>query len=331
MTAILSRPQRSIGRRDHLGPVRVHERLAIGGAIRTGAGIHLGWLEREERVVALRRLHPRHVADEVGMARLRDEARVAMRVVHPNVVATLGMARHHGEVLFAMEYVPGASLAEIAEAAPGGLEPSIASAIAGGVLRGLHASHEARGLVGPGVSPASVLVGEDGRARVIGFDAPGPATADAAAARLPYASPEQLLRRGVDARRDVYAASVMLWETLTGLPLFRAATVEGTLQRILSGVVPAPSRCAVWVGAELDAIVLRGLARDPADRFASAAAMANALEQASCASARAGAVARALAGMDLGCIRGRRSLVDRVHRREGKVLHIECTRSATND
>ncbi len=312
----------------------MHERLAVGST-----SVHLGWLVSAEHLVAVKRLHPHHVADELAIARVREEARIAMSVHHPNVVSMLGLVRHPGELLAVFEYVPGASLAEIWGGVTGGLEPHVASAIAASALRGLHAAHEVRKPAGAraggtlrrvsSVSPSSVLVGEDGRARVIDFDVPGTTYANAVEGKLAYASPELLLRRSVDARRDVYATSVVLWETLTGRRLFRGPTVQTMLRKILAEAVPAPSLFAPSVGPELDAIVMRGLARDPADRFSSASAMARALEQTPCASADD--VARALAAMDLACVRTRRSLVDGVQRREESVLHIDCSANASTD
>jgi serine/threonine-protein kinase len=325
-------------RRDPLGALRMHEPLGAPGALAT---MHLGWLVRGGRLVAVKRLHPLHGADEIGRARVREEARRAMSVDHPNVVVTLGIVHRAGETLAAMDYVPGASLAEIGLAARGGLDARVATAIAAGALRGREAAHDSRAPargVPRAVSPARVLVGEDGRTRVLDFDVPGASTAGAVVDELPYAPPEQLVRGrvraasagdGLDPRRDVYTASVVLWETLTGRPLFRRPTVEGMLRAILEGPVPAPSGFAPGIGRALDAIVLRGLARDPGVRFTSAHSMAYALEQASCASAEE--VARAVAGMDLPCIRRRRSLAEAVRTREGKALHFECTRSASKE
>ena len=318
-------------RRERLGLLRIHERLAARGA----PSIHFGWLVRAGRLVAVKRLQPVDVADEVGIARIREQARLAMGVAHPNVVATLGVVRQPGEVLAAMEYVPGASLAEIAEAAPGRLEPHVATAIAVGALRGLHAAHEARrrtAIAPRAVSSRRVLVGEDGTARVLDFGVPDPRTADSVVYDLPYAPPEQLVAGGSggareDARRDVYGASVVLWETLTGRTLFHGATIAGTLQSILEGAVPEPSRFAPGIGRELDAIVLRGLARDPRARFESASAMAGELARAACGGADD--VARALASLDSPCIRRRRGLADEVQRREGNTLHFVCTQVAS--
>lgn len=336
MTAIASRPLRSVRsprRRDRLGLVRLHERLDAPGA----SSVHLAWLVHAGRLVAVKRLHPVHVADELGIARVREHARVAMGVDHPNVVATLGVVRRPDEVFAAMEYVPGASLAEIAEAAPRRLEPHVATAIALDALRGVQASREARLLssgVPRSVSSDSVLIGEDGRTRVLDFDVPGPRTASEVVDDLPYAPPEQLVRgtlatRYVDPRRDVYGASVVLWETLTGRALFHESTVAATLRKILEGAVPAPSSLAPGIGRALDAIVLRGLARDPRARFESSSAMAFELEKAPRAST--GDVSRALAGLDLPCIRRRRALAESVRRREVNTLHFECTRSASKE
>ena len=306
-----------------LGPFRLHERVAEPGT----SSVHFAWLARQGRLVAAKRLHPEHVADAAGLARVREQVRLAMGVEHPNVVATLGMVRRPGEVFAAMEYVRGASVAEIA-AGPRRLEPGVACAIAADALAGLHAVHHARpSLVPRRVAPGRVLVGEDGRARVIDLDVPSLAPAEAVVEALPYASPEQLLHRRVDFRCDGYAVACVLWEMLTGRTLFHAATVDGMLQKILSDSVPAPSSLASGMSPQLDAIVLRGLSRDPHARFESALAMAISLERAGCASEDE--VARALARLDLACIRRRRALADAVRGREGRSeLHIECNRSA---
>jgi eukaryotic-like serine/threonine-protein kinase len=331
MTAIPSRLHQT-PRRERLGILRVHERLRadnVSGrcdsSVLVRSSVHLGWLASAERLVAVKRLPPHHLADEVGITRVRAEAQLAMRVVHPNVVTTLGVVCQPGELLAVMEYVPAASLTELTGPHARGLEPHVASAILAGVLHGLHAAHAARGGSQRDISTVSsgrVLVGEDGRARILDFDVPGPTTADAIISKLPYAPPEQLVRGKIDVRRDVYAAATVLWETLTGRPLFRAATVEGTLRKILSDPVPAPSELA-HVAPELDAIVMRGLARDPTARFESAGAMASALERTSCAAPED--VARALEAMDLACLRERRALADAVRELERNLLHIECS------
>jgi eukaryotic-like serine/threonine-protein kinase len=290
--------------------LRLHDRFAVGAT----ATVHFGWLARE--LVCVKRMHPFHVVSEQ-----------AMKVEHPNVVETLGIVRHPGELLAAMEYVPGASLEELREASPGGLPSEIATAILADVLHGLHAAHEARRSIVPrGLSPSSILVGDDGRARLLDLDVHGPSTAAAAIDKLPYAAPEQIARQHValDVRRDVWAAGVVLWEALTGRSLFRAPTVEETLHAIRTKVVTPPSH-EVWseIDPAVDAIVTRALSRDREARFSTAREMAIALERTSRASADE--VAGALSDLDMRCISRRRVQADAVVRRERRSLHIECT------
>src|SRR5580700_4657373 len=159
-------------------------RYAIFGKIASGgmASVHFGRLLGAagfSRTVAIKRLHP-HLADEPEfLSTLIDEARLAARIHHPNVVPTLDVESAEGELLVVMEYVRGESLARLlrAESARGRRLPlSIASAIVIGALHGLHAAHEATsdrgaplGIVHRDVSPHNILVGVDGMARVIDF------------------------------------------------------------------------------------------------------------------------------------------------------------------
>ena len=310
---LLRTPSRSAD----LQALRLHGPVAAG---RTSS-VHLGWLEAEQRLVAVKRLHPQHGADEVAVARVLAEGRRAGRVVHPNVVETLGLVRRPGELLAVTDYVPAASLAEVCAVSADGVVPALACAIVAGTLRGLQASHEARGMLRE-ISSRRMLVGEDGRARLVDFSAPVLAGAEAAIEKLPYAAPEQLLRQPLGVRRDVYTMSVVLWETLAGRPLFRSATPTATLRKILVELVLAPSRFAAGISPALDAIVLRGLARDPAERFATPLEMASELERVGCASTSE--VARALLALDLACVRRRRALAASVCTAED----ARCTSSA---
>ncbi len=328
MAAISSRPLRTPSRGEPLGSLRLHGPIAALGVAPT-ASVHLGWLgwlADEARVVAVKRLHPLHGADEVAVARVVAEARRARRVVHPNVVAMLGLVSRAEGLLAVMDQVPGASLEELREASGGTLDPRAASAIFAGALRGLHAAHEARGHgILREVSARRVLIAEDGVARLLDFSAPLPSTPEAALAKLPYAAPEQLLRQHLDARRDVYTASVVLWETLTGRTLFRAASPAVTLRRILGETVPPPSLFAPGIDRALDAIVLRGLARDPAARFASSEAMASELERAAGAGPSvSSAIGRTISG--LACVARRRAAAESVRAAEERL----CTSSAAD-
>jgi eukaryotic-like serine/threonine-protein kinase len=280
-----------LGARRHVGGLRVHERFAVGGM----ASLHFGWAVAGERLVAVTRVHGHLLGDETFTRMLLDEARLAMHVQHPNVVSMLGFVTRPDELLLVMEYVPGAALAEILKTSRPlgvGIVPPIATAIVAATLRGLHAAHEARGssgnhlgIVHRDVSPQNILVGTDGFARVVDFgiakaeDRLQSTLGSVLRGKLPYVSPEQLTEHRVDARSDVYSASVVLWEALTGKSLFASSTIEGALRKKLSEVIAPPSVHAPGVSPALDAIVLRGLQRDPAMRYQSAREMALALEQ----------------------------------------------------
>ena len=162
----------------------------------------------------------------------------------------------------------------------------MAAAIVAGVLRGLDAAHDAtneRGepleLVHRDVSPQNVIVDVFGVARVLDFGiakAKGRlyTTRDGTVkGKLAYMAPEQLRRRPVTRRTDVYAAAVVLWETLTAKRLFDAETEAETVALVLRAGAPSPSSVVKDVPAALDKVVARGLARDPARRFATASEM----------------------------------------------------------
>ena len=159
-----------------VGRYVVFDEIAAGGM----ASVHLGRLMGEvgfSRTVAIKRLHPHLARDAEFAAMFLDEARIAARIRHPNVVAVLDVVHDGSELLLVMDYVQGESLSRLARAMrPGGIPPRIAVTVVTGVLHGLHAAHEAtteRGealdIVHRDVSPQNVLVGIDGVARVFDF------------------------------------------------------------------------------------------------------------------------------------------------------------------
>ncbi len=278
-----------------LGRYLLFDELASGGM----AVIHLGVLSGAvgfARTVAIKRLHP-HFARHPGfVAMFVDEAKLASRIRHPNVVAPSDVVASDGELFLVMDYVLGESLGGLLQAARNGgtrVPPSVAVRIAADVLFGLHAAHEATDehdaplhIIHRDVSPENILVGADGVARVLDFGI-AKATVRLQSTRegqlkgkLRYMPPEQLQDRELSPRGDVYSASVVLWETLTGRRLHTARSEAGIVNKILSESVPAPSRLLSDVPEHLDAVVLRGLSKEPSERFASAREMAIALERA---------------------------------------------------
>jgi hypothetical protein len=247
--------------------------------------------------VAIQKLAPALAKDPDFVATFLDEVGLAARVQHPNVVPTLDVVRDGGDVLVVTEFVTGENLARLGEAVRTSsgkrFDPSVACAILAGVLHGLHAAHDAKnefseplGIAHGDVSPRNILVGTDGVPRLIHF---GVAKAfqqmpqtrrPPTKGKLPYMAPEQI--RGVAPTRasDVWGAAVVLWELLTGEPLFHADGDDALAQCVLRAPIRDPSELAPAVPPALDAIVRKGLDRDPKQRFATAGQMAAAIEQA---------------------------------------------------
>jgi serine/threonine-protein kinase len=277
-----------------LGRYELHGELAAGGM----ATVHLGRLLGEAgfaRTVAIKRLHPQFAKDPEFVAMFVDEARLAARIRHPNVVPTLDVISEDGEIFLVMEYVQGESLSRLLRALAAKKEkmpPHIATTLISGVLHGLHAAHEAKSekglpleIVHRDVSPQNVLVGIDGIAHVLDF---GVAKAIGRVqttregqlkGKLAYMAPEQLEAGTLTRKSDVYAAAVVLWETLTSKRLFDADNEGAILMKVMESKVLAPSTLAPGLPSGIDEVVLRGLARDPANRWATAREFALALEK----------------------------------------------------
>jgi serine/threonine-protein kinase len=246
------------------------------------------------RTVAIKQLHPQFSRDPDFVSMFVDEAHLAARIRHPNVVPVLDVVKSGRELYLVMEYVLGASLAELIVAASREGIPiphGVVSAVVGGCLRGLHAAHETRddagellGIVHRDVSPANVLVGRDGLARVLDF---GIAKAASRAqitrhgelkGKVGYMAPEQLRSGEIDRRADVYSVAVTLWEALTRRRAFAGDSDEVfNLRRREHATLPPPSRHDDAL-APFDELVMRGLEKRPEDRYLTAEVFADALE-----------------------------------------------------
>ena len=274
-----------------LGRYALYEEIASGGM----ASVHFGRLLGPAgfaRTVAIKQLHPKYAKDPDFVKGLLDEARLSARVRHPNVVPTLDVVAQDGELFVVMEYVEGESLSRLMRRAHEKgerLPHPVVVTILSGVLHGLHAAHEARGELGEplnivhrDVSPQNVLVGVDGVPRVLDFGIAKAAgrlqtTRDGRIkGKLAYMPPEQV-QGAVTRRTDVFAAAVVLWECLVGDRLFADEDPAQTLHQVLHAEVLPPS--VLVPGSEpFDPVVLKGLHRDPRERFATAKEMALALE-----------------------------------------------------
>ncbi|MFO0617608.1 MAG: protein kinase [Polyangiaceae bacterium] len=285
-------PMRRVGR------YLMFEAFASGGM----ASIHFGRLSADAgfaRLVVLKRLHPQFANDSEFVAMFTDEARVSARVQHPNVVSVHDVVKDGEELLLVMDYVHGEPLSKLIRAARdrGAKVPArIAAGIVAQALHGLHAAHEARGeggkplqIVHRDVSPQNILVGADGVARVVDFGvakALGRSQHTAEGnmkGKVRYFAPEQLTN-DVDRRTDVFAASVVLWETLRAERLFSGDTQWEIIQSVLSREIPNPAEEDPDVPVALGEALMTGLRRERAERHATARAMATAIEKAGVAS-----------------------------------------------
>ncbi|MBK6693283.1 MAG: serine/threonine protein kinase [Myxococcales bacterium] len=269
-------------------------KIAAGGM----ATVYVGRLSAAagtRRLFAVKRAHT-HLADDATYRKLFvAEARLASRLHHPNVVAVQDVEDLDGELLLVMDYVEGASLAELVPLSDDATTRArLAVRIVLDAAHGLHAAHELKDdrgrsldVVHRDVTPHNVLVGKDGIARVTDFGVAkslsntGPGTLTGGLkGKLAYMAPEYVERGVVDRRIDVFGLGIVLWEALTGERLFQGVNEGSTLAAVLRCSVKAPSAVAAGVPAELDEVVLRALARDPEERPASARAFAEQLEQA---------------------------------------------------
>jgi serine/threonine-protein kinase len=244
--------------------------------------------------VAIKCCHPHLCNDEDFVSMFLDEARLAARIHHPNVVPTLDV--HYSDYLYlVMDYVEGgnfASLLRHARKSGGHLPVDIVLAIMIDVLNGLHAAHELRdgegellNLVHRDVSPQNVLVGVDGVARLTDFGIALAAVrftvteAGRLKGKLSYMAPEQIQGHAVDRRTDIFAAGCVLWEALVGRSLFRSGKDVATKNAVLVQVVPRPSSLVPAIPAAFDEVVLKALEREPHKRYATAGDFADALER----------------------------------------------------
>jgi serine/threonine-protein kinase len=247
------------------------------------------------RTVAIKRLHPHLAKDPDFVAMFLEEARLAARVHHPNVVSTLDVVSDDGELFLVMEYVPGESLSRLVRKTRDvgkRVPPRTLIGLMCGALEGLHAAHEAKsekgiplGMVHRDVSPQNIHCGVDGIPRVLDF---GIAKAtnrvqetrtDQIKGKVAYMSPEQLAKGPIDRRADVYSASVVLWEALTGQRLFKADDIPALVYAIMNDVVRPPSEIAPELPKGLDAIIMKGLDREATNRWESARDLAAQLEK----------------------------------------------------
>jgi eukaryotic-like serine/threonine-protein kinase len=249
-----------------------------------------------ERLVVVKRIHAHLAAHREFSDMFVDEARLASQIRDPHVVPVDDVVDHEGELFLVQPYVESIPLSALLAAARDAgerLAPAIVSRIVGDALSGLDGAHHAVDLHGEplsivhrDVSPQNILVGTDGRSRVIDFGIAKAARRITTTAsgtlkgKIAYMSPEALRRTPIDARADVFAAGVVLYEALTGARPFQGEDEGDTLLSILMGDPEPPSSLVPSLPPLVDEVTRRALAADRDERCASAAELSDALHRA---------------------------------------------------
>ena len=249
------------------GRYRVLSHLADGGM----ATVYVALDERLDREVALKVMRADLAKDESFVSKFRREARSAAKLSHPNVVAVYDQGEDHGHVFLAMELVNGLTLRQVMQS-EGPLTPRAALDIIDPVLQALGAAHSA-GLIHRDVKPENVILRKDGTVKVADFGLARAIANNTSTAQtgvllgtVAYLSPEQVERGIADARSDVYAAGLLLFEMLTGSKAFIGESAIHVAYQHVHSEVPLPSSRVETVPAELDQLVARASARDPDNR-----------------------------------------------------------------
>ncbi len=266
------------------GRYTAQERLAVGGM----ATVYVAHDNRLDRLVALKVMHPNLNHDPEFVGRFHREAKAVARLNTPRVVSVLDQGSDHTSAglinYLVMELVRGRSLRQHL-GARGRLSVAEAVEIIEPVMEALAAAHDA-GIIHRDIKPENILLGDDGQVKVADFGLARPLgqptqalTDGVVMGTVGYLAPEQVTLGTADTRSDVYAAGVVLFESLTGHLPHSGATPMSMAYQSVHGDVPAPSTIVEGVPAELDGLVLRATARDPARRPADGAALLDELHR----------------------------------------------------
>jgi serine/threonine protein kinase len=280
------------------GRYRLLQRIGSGGMAEIFRAVAVG-AQGFERTVAIKRIRE-EVAELADIGKLfADEARVSALLNHPNIVQVFDFGAVDGMYYIAMEYLKGRNLEQVLSALRQRgqrLAPSLAVLIARDVARGLAYAHDLAdehgrplSIVHRDVSPANIMLSQMGAIKLLDFGIAritselrlAVTRGRALRGKCPYLAPEQITNEGEpDGRADIFALGAVLWEMLTGRRLFVGSSDFEVLASVLNRDIPPPSRLVPELPPALDEIVLRALARNPAQRYLSADALAVALDEA---------------------------------------------------
>jgi serine/threonine-protein kinase len=235
------------------------------------------------------------LADELPFRNMfLDEARLAARLSHPNIVHTYEVGEQNGVYFIAMEYLEGQSLNKVLKEAlrrDEGIVPELGARIIADALGGLSYAHtlgdydgRPLGIIHRDVSPHNIFVGYDGHTKLVDFGIAKAALSSTETevgvlkGKVAYMSPEQAMGGRVDQRADLFAMGIVLWELVAGRRLMTGDSAANTLHKLMNEPIPRLSAVVPGVDPQLEAIVGRALEKQPERRFQTAAEMRDALE-----------------------------------------------------
>jgi len=269
-----------------LGHYELLVRIGRGGMASVWVARERSVVSGNQRLVAVKAMLPELATHSEFRSMFLSEVQIIQSTQHDNVVRVFEVSEHNNVLYMVMEWVEGDSLRNIIRAshALGALPPEIAVCIAADAASGLHAAHELRdwdgqlrGVVHCDVSPHNILVGLDGKAKLVDF---GIASAlerlrltrdqEVIQGKVSYMSPEQAEGGHVDRRADIFALGIVLYEMSVGEQLFRGRNAAHTLELVKHGKIPRPSQLKADYPRKLEPIVLKALNRDPNQRFQTA-------------------------------------------------------------
>jgi serine/threonine protein kinase/ribosomal protein L37E len=248
--------------------------------------VYLAHQESLSRDLAIKVLAPEFTRDPEFRERFQREARIAARLKHPNIVQVYDADMRDGFFYIAMEYVGDRNLHDLLDQAGGRLEPARACRITEQILSALAHAHS-RKVIHRDIKPANVMIGADDHVSLVDFSIAraaegGRLTRTGTMIGTPeYMAPEQFEGLEVDARTDLYAVGVMLYEMVTGLQPFRGDTVPSVMRAHLLKRPPEPTEVTPMLPPALSRVIMKALEKDPDNRYPDAESMREALLEAS--------------------------------------------------
>lgn len=276
-----------------VGKYRLLAELGQGGMARVFLAVAHG-PSGFSKLVVLKMVRS-HLTEDADMLQMfLDEARLAGRLNHPNVVQTYEVSEYDGRHVLVMEYLEGQSLSTVLRKNKPD-EPGFSTAqcirVLIEALNGLHYAHELRDLDGTvlnlvhrDVSPQNIFVTYDGSVKVLDFGIAKAVTsasetrAGVIKGKIAYMAPEQFLGEAIDRRVDVFAVGALIWQILTGVRLWKGVPDGRVIHRVIAGDIPKPSEVAENVPPSLERVCMKALSRNREDRHATAIELQKDLE-----------------------------------------------------